>query len=228
MKKFFHKLLPCILIAILVLISMPDSFGHTVVFASAISSNTAENNTGHLARSNIGLQALNTNSNISLNMRSAKIVKGHKVRLKVLNLPANYTVSFHSSNTKIASVSSTGKIKGKKNGETTVVATIKHNSRTIRKLTCSVQVGPAAVSIVIPKSKLTLTLGKTGYVSYIIKSSNSVEVPVFKSSNKKVATVSKTGVITTHSAGKATITATIANGKSDQLTVVVNKKSAKK
>ncbi len=165
---------------------------------------------------------------MTLNMRSMKLVKGKTMRLKVLNLPSNHSVTYQSSNTKIATVSSNGTVKGIKNGQAVITATIKQKTKTVRKLTCQVVVGPAAVSIVIPKSSITLIVGKSSTISYITKPSNCVEIPVFKSSNKKVATITSTGVIKTHSAGTAKITATIANGKSAQLTVVVKKASSKK
>lgn len=226
MKNNFHKSFPCMLITLFVLAYLLDIFGNTTVYAKVASPDTAHTN--NIRKLPIDSQAVNNINNITLNMRSVKLVKGKTVRLKVLNISGDYTVNFQSSNTRIATVSSTGKIKGKKNGEATITVTVKQNNRTVRKLTCDVLVGPAAVSIVIPKSQITLTLGQTGYINYIVKPSNSVEVPVFKSSNKKVATVSRTGVITTHSAGRATITATIENGKYDQVTVIVNKKTTSK
>lgn len=234
MKRFFSTFISCMLLLAIVVMNPFDLLGATMVHAKASMSYTPSSYPsrsaidpqviGYPSRTPLDNQANSYSNMLILNMRSVKLVKGTSVRLKVLNLPADYTVSFQSSNTKIASVSSAGKIKGKKKGEATVTATVKQNNRTVRKLTCDVVVGPAAVSIVIPKSKITLTLGKSAYVNYIVKPSNSTEVPIFKSSNKKVAKVSKTGVITTHSVGKATITATISNGKSDELTVIVNKK----
>ncbi|MDO5293584.1 MAG: Ig-like domain-containing protein [bacterium] len=157
-----------------------------------------------------------------------KLIKGKKSRLIVSNLNANYVVVYSSANKTIATVDKYGYVSGKKNGSTTITATVKYRTRTVRKLECSVVVGPAAVSIVIPKSKQTINLGTSCYINYIVKPSNTVEVPKFSSSNKKIATVSKTGKVTTHKAGEVTITARISNGKSDTCRLIIKNPVTKK
>ena len=164
--------------------------------------------------------------NIKLNYRDYNLVKGKTFHLKVENLPSAFTVTYSSENNKIATVNSKGRVSGKKNGTVKITATLKSNNKVYRKLVCNVKVGPAAVSVVVSRSRLALTVGEKRHVSISVKPYNTVEQPKYKSSNKSIATVSSSGLITAKAPGTVTITATIANGKSAICKVTVTKKSS--
>ena len=112
------------------------------------------------------------------------------------------TVTWKSSNTKIATVSSTGKVTGVKAGTANITCTSK---ATGLKATCTVTVGYVKLEkteVVVEKGK-TLTLKATVYPSLL-----SDKTVTWKSSDTKIATVSTAGKVKGVKAGTATITAT--------------------
>lgn len=131
---------------------------------------------------------------------------------------ASKSVTYKSSNTKIASVSSKGTVKGKKTGSVTITATSKVNKKVKASVKLKVKdLKPSKVSI---PAALSLTNGKKAIVKATVSPSG-VYAPVkFSSSNTKVATVSSTGTVTAKSAGKAVITAKLTqkNSKGKYLT----------
>lgn len=131
---------------------------------------------------------------------------------------ASRSVTYKSSNTKIASVSSKGTVKGKKTGSVTITATSKANKKVKASVKLKVKdLKPSKVSI---PAALSLTNGKKAIVKATVSPAG-VYAPVkFSSSNTKVATVSSTGTVTAKSAGKAVITAKLTqkNSKGKYLT----------
>lgn len=131
---------------------------------------------------------------------------------------ASKSVTYKSSNTKIASVSSKGTVKGKKTGSVTITATSKVNKKVKASVKLKVKdLKPSKVSI---PAALSLTNGKKAIVKATVSPAG-VYAPVkFGSSNTKVATVSSTGKVTAKSAGKAVITAKLTqkNSKGKYLT----------
>ena len=131
---------------------------------------------------------------------------------------ASKSVTYKSSNTKIASVSSKGTVKGKKTGSVTITATSKVNKKVKASVKLKVKdLKPSKVSI---PAALSLTNGKKAIVKTTVSPAG-VYAPVkFSSSNTKVATVSSTGTVTAKSAGKTVITAKLTqkNSKGKYLT----------
>lgn len=131
---------------------------------------------------------------------------------------ASKSVTYKSSNTKIASVSSKGTVKGKKTGSVTITATSKVNKKVKASVKLKVKdLKPSKVSI---PAALSLTNGKKAIIKATVSPAG-VYAPVkFSSSNTKVATVSSTGTVTAKSAGKAVITAKLTqkNSKGKYLT----------
>lgn len=118
--------------------------------------------------------------------------------------------SWKSSKPKIASVTSKGKITGKKVGTAKIKVTLKSNI----SATVTVKVQKKAVTTKklavtgksIKKNKLTLKRKKSVTLKVTRTPVTSTEKITYKSSNNKIATVSKKGKITAKKAGKAKIT----------------------
>lgn len=131
---------------------------------------------------------------------------------------ASKSVTYKSSNTKIASVSSKGTVTGKKTGSVTITATSKVNKKVKASVKLKVKdLKPSKVSV---PATLSLANGKKATVKATVSPAG-VYAPVkFSSSNTKVATVSSTGTVTAKSAGKAVITAKLTqkNSKGKYLT----------
>lgn len=166
-------------------------------------------------------------SSYRLNYNKYKLIKGKSFRLKVSRLPSNYRVTYKSKNDRIATVNNKGIITGVKNGNVSIVATVSYKSLILRRLTCRVSVGPAAISVVIPESKLSIKLGEQKDLNPIVKPKFSAESPRFLSSNSKIVTVTSSGIIKGIRKGTAVITVSIGNKKFDKCVVTVNGKTKK-
>ncbi|MFV0343720.1 MAG: Ig domain-containing protein [Anaerocolumna sp.] len=118
--------------------------------------------------------------------------------------------TFKSSDTKIASVNTYGKITAKKAGTTLITAKIKN-----AESSCIVTVNKTKVTI--NKARLSLERGAKERLSASVSTDAKV---TWKSSKKSVATISETGLVTTLKPGETTITAS-ADGTSTTSIVTV-------
>lgn len=124
----------------------------------------------------------------------------------------NKKVTFSSSNTAVATVSSTGVVKGIKAG--TAVVTVKTTDGSNISKTCLVTVENPVTSVKLDKTKADVKVGKTVALKAVINPlAASNKTVIWTSSNPSVATVSLTGVVTGKKAGKAKITVTTVSGK---------------
>lgn len=127
---------------------------------------------------------------VRLNYSEVSLFVGKSKTLKVKGTKNKAT--WKSSNKKIATVSKTGKVLGKKAGTAVITATVGGNS-----YKCSVTVKNPQLN----ESKVTLAAGETFKLKV-----TGAKAKSFRSSNKKVATVSDKGVITAKKSGSAVIT----------------------
>ena len=158
-------------------------------------------------------------SKIKLSKTKAVIEKGKTLTLKATITPSNLpdkSVTWKSSDTKVATVTSAGKVKGVKTGTATITCT---SNSTGAKATCKVTVGSVKLDqteIVVEKTK-TKTLKATVYPSTLED-----KTVTWTSSNTKVATVSSKGKVKGVRTGTATITCTsVATGLSATCEVTV-------
>ncbi len=128
----------------------------------------------------------------------------------------NKNITWTSSDKDIASVDSSGTVKGNRVGTATITVTTKDGKKTAK---CKITVkkyenGNISVSsISLDKEKITIDTGKTYTLKPTIKPDNATIKDVIWSSNStSVATVNEKGVVTALKAGKATITATTKDG----------------
>ena len=135
----------------------------------------------------------------ALDKKTATVYAGKTVTLKATSNDKDAKATFTSSNTKVATVSSTGIVKGVKAGTATITASYGN-----AKATCKVTV--KASTIKFAKKTATVYTGKTVTVKATATPSATIK---YTSSNTKVATVnSKTGAVKGLKAGTVTITAT--------------------
>lgn len=145
--------------------------------------------------------------------KAATVYTGKTKALKATTNDSDAIVTFKSGNTKVATVSSKGVVKGVKAG--TAVITAKVGNATA---TCKVTV--KASTIKFAKASVTIYKGKTATVKATATPSATVN---YTSSNTKVATVnSKTGVIKGIKAGTVTITAKAGTLKTTCKVVIKN------
>lgn len=171
-------------------------------------------------------------SKLTLNRTSVSLTKkGQTYQLKATASPSNATtksVTWKSSNTKVVTVNSAGRLTAVGNGSATITATAKDGSK--KKVTCKVTVKiPTVVKVSrvsLNKNDLALTSkGQSYQLSASVAPSNAANKSVkWTSGNPKVATVNSSGKVTAVANGNTTITATAADGsgKKDICAVTVN------
>lgn len=170
-------------------------------------------------------QAATKLKKITLSKKICVISKHSRVKLSVKYSPKKVkgTVTWKSSNKKVATVTNIGVVTARKTGKATITAKVKG-----KKAICKVIVGTPVKSVTAAK-KVTLTAGSSKAIkAKVLPKKASVKKLQYKTSNKKIATVSKKGVITAKKQGKAVITiaSTDGNNKKAKVNVTVKAKTA--
>ncbi len=151
---------------------------------------------------------------VSLDSKSLTIDDGTSATLTATIKPSNVSItslSWRSTDKKVATVSQNGVIKAVGPGTCKIVATTKDTGK---KAVCKVTVNPTPVKrIKLNKSTLTLAMNKT----YTLKATTvpsyaTNQKMTWTTSNKKIVRVSKTGKIRAVTPGTATITAISQDG----------------
>lgn len=145
-------------------------------------------------------------SKVALNRKSASIYKGSTVKLSATVSPSNTTnkkVTWSSSNSQVAKVSSAGVVTGVKAGTAKITARTADGT----KITASCTVTVKNKTLTVNRSKATLVKGK--YCKLTVKGSPTVSAAAktvkFSTSNSRIATVTSTGKIIAKKAGTCKI-----------------------
>ena len=147
---------------------------------------------------------------VSLSRSSLTMTAGDTESLSATVSPSGTSVSWTSSNTDVATVSSSGRVTAVGDGSATITAEITVNGRNYTD-TCRVTVEEP--SIRLSSSSLSLNVGDSETLSAsVTPSGTSVS---WSSSNTNVATVSSSGRINAVASGSSTITASISYGGRD-------------
>ena len=156
---------------------------------------------------------------VKLDKSTAILEKGKTMTLKATVTPSSLldkSVTWKSSNTAVATVTSKGKVKGVKAGTVTITCT---STITGAKATCKVTVG----YVKLDQTEVTVKKGKTVTLAATVYPSKLEDKTVtWESSDKTIATVTSKGKVKGIKAGTATITCTSnATGLSTTCTVTV-------
>ena len=132
------------------------------------------------------------------------------------------TITWTSSNEKVACVDAHGKVTPVGPGTTTITATANDKTNGVRKASCTVRVTMAVSEIQLDKKEGIVFIGKTEKLTATVVPENAANKQLtWSSSDKKVATVNSYGVVTGVASGSATITAKAANGVEASYAVTV-------
>ena len=161
---------------------------------------------------------------VTLNKTSTTMAVGSTMTLIATVLPStatNKAVSWSSSNSKVATVSSTGMVTGKAAGTATVTVKTSDGGKTATARITVVVVRVAGVTLNKTSAGLAVG-GSTQLVATVLPTNASNRAVSWSTSNGKVATVSPAGLVTGKGVGTATVTVkTSDGGKTAKATITV-------
>ena len=144
-----------------------------------------------------------TKMTLNVSRKTIDVGQSYKIKIKSIKpKKSSKSVYYKSSNTRIATVSSKGIVRGKKEGKIKITVRSKKNKKLKRTVNITVKrLRPYSLKLNI--SSLNLFINDTYRLKYTVKSNSSV---LFSSSNKSVATIDKNGKITPKKDGNTIIT----------------------
>ena len=157
----------------------------------------------------------------NVNMKSSLAMNvGDTYTLSPIVYPTNskYTLTWTSSDTNVATVSSSGEVTAKSAGTANITVTT-DNGKTAN---CKVEVSTKSVTDISIPSTLSLEVGETYTLTPSITPSDVETSFIWSSDNSGVAAVSQSGVVSAHTARTANITVTTDNSKTANCSVTVN------
>lgn len=171
----------------------------------------------------------------SVTMKKAYAVcyVGGTIKLSATVKPKSATIKglkWTSADTNIASVTQSGKVTGRSEGDVYITVATKDGSNKSDNCLVRVMEPIAASTVMVAQPKLTMKKGDTAQLSYTILPSNTTDSVKMASNNKRVATVSSTGKVKAKNTGSATITITTSSGVTNTVevhVVAMNKTSIK-
>lgn len=163
-------------------------------------------------------------SNIVIDYDRATLTVGESIHLSITINPANATdqaITWSSSNTALADVDATGKVKAKAEGSVTITAA--WNNKIYASCVVTIKTKSVAVSNVsISKKNATIDVNTSITLNASISPDNATDKQIsWQSSNTGVATVDASGTIYGVAKGTTTITAKAVNGAMDSAQITV-------
>lgn len=164
----------------------------------------------------IGSKPMAQVKKVSISKTSYSLSKGKSIKLSASASPKNAysrSIGWKSSNTKVATVSSSGTVKGVGSGTATITAYAKDGCGA--KATCKITVKGSSVavsSVKMSKTSYRMTHGSSSYLKATVYPSNASSRSVKWSSSSSCVKVSSSGKISAYAPGKATITAASTSG----------------
>lgn len=202
-----------------------DKNGKLTAVAAGTATITAASKDNPMVKKTCTVKVLVKTTGVKLNKTSATVYTDNKITLKATLSPSDATnknVTWTSSNTKVAKVSSSGVVTGVKKGTATITCTTKNGGFTA---TCKVTVKTSVktTSVSFPKKTLTIDDGTLVAMGATVKPSNATNKTItYTSSNPKIAKVYPSGNVYGVTPGTVTVTAkTEDTGKTATMKVTV-------
>ncbi|MBE6002017.1 MAG: hypothetical protein E7239_11695 [Sarcina sp.] len=197
-----------------------DSKGVVKGIAKGTATITATARDGSKVKATCKITVKQPVTKITLNKTSASILRNKTITLKATAGPSSAndkTVTWTTSNKKVATVNSKGVVKGIAKGTATITATAKDGSKV--KAVCKITVRQPVTKLTINKTKLTVKKGKTATLKVTVAPSSANDKSLkWTTSNKNIATVTQKGVVKGIKTGTVTITAAARDGSGKKVT----------
>ncbi len=189
-----------------------DFAGNVYAVSTGSATITAKTNFATTATCQVKVSPIHATS-IALNHDALTLYAGEKATLTATVMPGNATeksVSWASSDDKVAKVSQKGEVTAVGTGRAQVTATTKDGS----KLTaaCNVTVSARAESLTFDVGKKTIDIGETFMLVPVVKPEGASPRLTWKSSDPAVAYVDANGRVEGFKTGTADVTATTTDG----------------
>lgn len=204
-----------------------DSNGLITAFATGTVTITAKTEDGNKTATCIVTVTTNQTavSSVTMSKNTLWILQGNTSLLYANVYPTNATnkkILWTSSDTKVATVDSNGRVTAVATGTTTITAKTEDGNKTT---TCIVTVTSNQIPIVtlsLQPSNISLTVGKSVTIAPLITPTNATNKTVtWSSSQQSIATVDVNGVVRAVAAGTTIITATANEGKKQARSTIV-------
>lgn len=162
---------------------------------------------------------------VTLDKTELTLNKGRKTSLKAVIEPEKSTdsLSWSSSNEKVAKVSSNGVVTAVGKGTATITAKAGSGAKAV----CRITVKLPATRIKLNRTQASLNQGKKLTLKASVTPKNTTDSKKWSSSDEKVAKVSSKGVVTAVGKGTATITVKTTSGKRATCKITVKVPAAK-
>lgn len=137
---------------------------------------------------------------------------GSVYTLQVKNQPENTTLTWSSSNSKVADVNGLGQVTAKTKGKTTITCLITYTDKSIMKLTCKITVKIPATAVEISNANLVnnahkILVGEKFDFNRKLTPTGSSDKTYWVIGDEDIATVDSSGVVTALKAGATTLQA---------------------
>ncbi|MBR2883923.1 MAG: Ig-like domain-containing protein [Clostridia bacterium] len=202
-------------------IATVDKYGKITAHKIGTAYITATATSGVTAQCKVTVTQPTTSIKLNKHEITTYVNSTYQLSASMIPLDTTDTITWSSSSTSYATVSSTGLVTGKRVGTATITARTSSGSTA----TCSVTVKAAPIestSITLSNTYITLAPEDARALTATLLPSNTTETTLsWTSSNDDVATVDKNGVVTAVSNGFATIRGKTTNGLTSECVVKV-------
>lgn len=198
-------------------IAAVDQSGRVTAKAPGIITIYAKTADGVQGEAQIHVLAKPTSIKLNYSQKTVTVGKSTQFKANVFPGNANRSLTWRTSNSRIATVDKTGKVTAKTTGTVYVYA------KTIngKEARATVKVIPQPTGVKLNISSKTLTERKATQLRAIVYPSNANQAVTWRSSNSKVASVNKNGRVVANAPGTAYIYAKAINGKETKTVIKV-------
>lgn len=199
-------------------VAQVDAYGNIRAISSGVATITATSYNGLKATLDVRVSAVPVKKvSFSITRKTLAVNQEAVIQALVDNgARKDIAVQYKSSNTRVATVASNGKVKAKRAGTAYITATAGGKSA---RVTITVKNAPSKIKFT--KKSVKVKCGKSARLKYSITKNSYTYKLTWTSSNKKIATVNSKGTVTGKKKGTCKIIVKTHNGKKASIKITV-------